>query len=74
MADSEFRLVGAEEPSRRPSGPTVRVSLNEIFPLLAAAHQKKAAWLADLADEPLLITADLAEILVLYREMIRESA
>jgi hypothetical protein len=74
MADPEFRLVGAGEPIPSATGPAIKVSLREIFPLLAAAHQKKAAWLADLADEPVLITSDLAEILVLYREMLKESA
>lgn len=74
MADPEFRLVGASEPNQGATGPAIKVSLREIFPLLATAHQKRAAWLADLADEPILVTSDLAEILVLYREMLKESA
>jgi hypothetical protein len=76
MSEPEFRLVGADESAHESSAdvnsPSIRVSLSEVFPLLATAYQKKAAWLADLADDPILISSDLAEILVLYRELTKE--
>ncbi|MBY0585578.1 hypothetical protein K2X85_00265 [bacterium] len=78
MSEPEFRLVGADlSEESSPSGmskPCVSLSLRELFPLLASAYQKKAAWLADLADDPVMVTSDLAEILVLYRDVIKEKS
>ena len=54
--------------------PRIRVSLGEIFPLLADAVRSERAWLADFADDELQIPTDLYEVLLAYQHYRRPSA
>lgn len=47
-------------------------SLAEILPALAKAHEQGMAWLQDLADEPVQITADLAEVIEAFSDFCME--
>lgn len=53
------------DPDGEPAGPTatVRLRLAQVFPLLAHAHRHNYSWLKDMADDEIIVTSDLAEIL-----------
>jgi hypothetical protein len=44
-------------------GPSVRVSLGELLPLVALAHRKNYVWLKDFLDDEIAVTTDLYEVL-----------
>jgi hypothetical protein len=77
MTQSDFRVVRDDGPNRRPSRkplPSVPLRLGELFALVSLARENKLAWLDDLADDPILVTPDLAEILVHYRRIVEEKS
>ena len=45
------------------------VSLGEILPALTDAMNTHRAWLHDFAEDPVVITADLYEVLLAYQEL-----
>lgn len=47
--------------------PTVRVTLNELLPLIALAHRNNYMWLQDFLDDEVRITSDLYEVLQAFR-------
>lgn len=53
-----------EEPRH---GPTVRVRLGDLFPLLAQAHRGNYLWLNDFEDDEISISPDLYEVLNAFR-------
>ena len=70
MADRPFRVVGV--PLRKTVGRAcVRTRLGDLLPVLASAVDAQATWLDDLADDEIVVTPDLADILrriQLYRD------
>jgi hypothetical protein len=44
-------------------GPTVRVSLGDLLPLVALAHRHNYLWLQDFLEDEVAITPDLYEVL-----------
>lgn len=52
----------------------VRVSLGEIFPLLADAVQSKRTWLKDFEEEEITISLDLYECILAYQHCRRPVA
>jgi hypothetical protein len=46
---------------------TVRVSLGDLLPLVAAAHRLNYLWLQDFLDDEVVITPDLYEVLRAFR-------
>jgi hypothetical protein len=52
----------------------VKVSLGEIFPLLADAVESKRTWLKDFEDEELTISLDLYECILAYQHCRRPVA
>lgn len=73
MAKSEFRIVGGAD-SEKPIPVTATVSLKvkDVFPLLARAQRHHFAWLEDMADDQIIVTADLADILSHFRQIVDE--
>lgn len=75
MSQSDLRLIGAASPqsspqgSHAPSAPNVPLKLGEVVELLWQARRGQYAWLDDMAEEPILVTADLAEILAHFRQI-----
>lgn len=51
--------------------PTVRLRLREIFPLLVHAHHFNHQWLKDLADDEIIVTHDVADVLRTYDELMQ---
>ena len=63
-SDDRTVIVGSVEPH-----PKMTVSLGEILPALADAMSTDRAWLDDFAEDPVVITADLYEVLLAYQEL-----
>lgn len=73
MKKSKFQVVGASSSAAQaPPEPAVRLRLAEFLPLIAHAHIYGHAWLDDLAEDPVLVTADLAEVLARFRDLLAE--
>ena len=68
MSKPDFRVVG-DSNVPGPNAACVPLKLSDLLPLLATAHQGKFAWLADLQDDPVLVTPDVAEVLARFREI-----
>lgn len=49
---------------------TVSLRLRDMFPLLLQAHRHQYGWLKDMADDEIVVTADLAEILAAFSEVL----
>jgi|GEM_PF-6900969 hypothetical protein len=45
------------------------ISLGQLAEILADAHQGRKQWLEDLADDSVIVTRDLFEVLCRYREL-----
>ncbi|TVS20581.1 MAG: hypothetical protein EA424_03265 [Planctomycetaceae bacterium] len=45
------------------------VSLAEILPALTDAVNSDRAWLEDFIDDPVVITTDLYEVLLVYQDL-----
>lgn len=64
MKKPQLKIYDGSLDSRpTPQEPTVRMSLREIFPLLVHAHHLNSQWLQDLADDEIIVTHDVADIL-----------
>ena len=80
MARSDLRIYyGPEEvrqPQSSPALPTahVAVPLSEVFPLLVEAMRSERAWLNDFQDEQIVISDDLHQVLLAYRQYRQSSA
>ncbi|MBY0523744.1 MAG: hypothetical protein K2R98_10120 [Gemmataceae bacterium] len=49
------------------SQPTVRISLEDLLPLIALAQKNGFVWLQDFIDDEVVITEDLYEVLQAFR-------
>jgi hypothetical protein len=71
MSDGRLRVVG--EPRPHVVGRAcVRTNLAALLPILASAIDGQAPWLDDLAEDEIIVSADLADILdrfYLYRDL-----
>jgi hypothetical protein len=47
--------------------PTVRISLEDLLPLIAVAQRKNYLWLQDFLEDEVCITPDLYEVLRAFR-------
>jgi hypothetical protein len=65
MADRPFRLVGEARPAVVGRA-SVRTNLGALLPILASAIDAQAPWLDDLADDEIVVSADLGDILHRY--------
>lgn len=54
--------------------PSVRISLNDLLPLLALAKRHNYLWLQDFLDDEVCVTPDLYEVLRTFRSHRRPSA
>ena len=54
--------------------PSVRISLNDLLPLLALAKRHNYLWLQDFLDDEVCVTPDLYEVLCAFRTNRRPSA
>jgi len=52
----------------------VRVTLGDILPLLADAVESQRTWLHDFADDEIVISSDLHDVLQAYRHFRRPGA
>ncbi len=43
--------------------PRVRLKLRDVFPLLVYAHRHSSVWLKDLANDEIVVTDDVADVL-----------
>ena len=53
---------------------SVKVTLAEIFPLLADAVRSDRTWIDDFADDEITISSDLYEVILAYQHYRRPSA
>jgi hypothetical protein len=53
--------------------PSVRISLRDLLPLIAAGQRRNHLWLHDFLDDEVCVTPDLYEVLRAFR-MYRPSA
>lgn len=63
-SDDQTVIAGSVEPS-----PKMTVLLGEVLPALTDAMNTQRAWLNDFAEDPVVITADLYEVLLAYQEL-----
>ena len=56
-------------PGSTESRPKLTVMLGEILPALADAVNTHRAWVHDFADDPVVISTDLYEVLLAYQEL-----
>jgi hypothetical protein len=62
-----------EDSTEPAEAPGISVSLREISGILAEAVNGRKAWLDDFADDPIVIPADLYDVVLAYRRL-RKSA
>lgn len=57
-----------------PAAPAAKVKLRlrDVFPLLLHAHRHNYTWLRDLADDEILVTTDVADILRSFDRIMQE--
>lgn len=48
---------------------TRTLTVKTLAPLLISAHQQNSTWLNDFADDPVVIDADLHEVLLAYQKL-----
>ena len=53
---------------------TVRLPLRDVFPLLSDALASRRTWLTDFADDEIVISADLFEVLLAYDQCRKKAA
>ena len=63
MGSPKLRIAGEPIKGQPTTEPTVRLRMEEVLPLLAHAHRNDSVWLKDMADDPIIVTMDLAQIL-----------
>jgi hypothetical protein len=64
---AHLRVYRTPEAAVEAPEPTVRVSLNELLPLVALAQRHNYVWLQDFLDDEVRITEDLYEVLQAFR-------
>lgn len=65
---SLVQVLGAELSIYPPSLPaTVTVRLRDMFPAIQSAATTRLAWVIDFADDPIVITKDLYDVLLTYQ-------
>ena len=65
---SSMQVLGAELSIYPPSLPaTVTVRLRDMFPALQRSTTARLAWVNDFADDPIVITKDLYDVLLTYQ-------
>ena len=79
MARSKLRIYyGPQNESSttvaNESRDSVKVTLGEIFPLLADAVRSDRTWIDDFADDEITISSDLYEVILAYQHYRRPSA
>ena len=57
------------EPNQQLTSNTVRVTAGETLALLMHASRTNRAWLNDFADETILVSQDMYEVLVAYKRI-----
>lgn len=62
------------EPRFAAQDPSVRISLEDLLPLLAIAKKHNYLWLQDFLEDEVLVTPDLYDILRAFRQVRRPSA
>lgn len=64
MSSPHLRIFPyGEQPENTPKqSPEIPVKLSELFPLLAEAYRGDYLWLDDFADDTVMITPDLFEV------------
>jgi hypothetical protein len=64
MATARLRIFPRpDEEDREDAGtPSISVRLLDLYPLLAQAHRDNFAWLDDFADDTVLVSRDLYEV------------
>ena len=73
MGKRELRLLAdAESGQPLAAQPTVSLKLREVFPLLVHAHRHHHVWLKDMADDEIVVTRDLAEVLASFQQFLRD--
>jgi hypothetical protein len=72
---AHLRVYPASQESTPTEGqePSVRISLRDLLPLMAAAQRRNHLWLHDFLDDEVRVTPDLYEVLRAFR-MYRPSA
>ena len=69
-ASTEPRLKLYDPENRLAEAPRMkRVRLKQIINVLAEAAKSDRTWLSDFADDEIKISADLYEVLTLYRRL-----
>ena len=70
VASSEPRLKLYDPEDRAAQAPRMkRVRLKQIINVLAGVGKSDRTWLSDFADDEIKISADLYEVLSLYRRL-----
>jgi hypothetical protein len=66
---AKLRVYPASPESACPPGqePSVRISLRDLLPLVAAAQRRNHLWLHDFLDDEVGVTPDLYEVLRAFR-------
>ncbi len=64
MATARLRVFPRPEQEEREEAapPSVTVRLIDLYPLLAQAHRDNFTWLEDFADDTVLVSRDLYEV------------
>jgi hypothetical protein len=68
MVKPVFRVI-ADDAVAAPGQAEVRATLADIFPLLVHAQRFSHTWLRDLADDEIIISRDLADVLEAFRHL-----
>lgn len=69
-----YRLVGNDGNDSSRTAPTVPIALSEFFPLIAQAYHQDYRWLDDWSDEPVMVSADLAQLLAQFQKITRSKS
>lgn len=73
MVKPVLRVIAEPDAFAGESGEaTVSMTLKDIFPLLLHAHRHSYAWLKDMADDEVIVTRDLADILTEFASIVQQ--
>jgi hypothetical protein len=64
-----LKLYTGESQSTPPEPPPVKIRLGEVTQILRDAVGQDRSWLMDFAEEEVLISADLYEVLCAYSQL-----
>ena len=64
---AHLRVFPSLQPTDDVQPATVRISLGDLLPLIAAAHRLNYLWLQDFLDDEVAVTPDLYEVLRAFR-------